>query len=181
MLSAVAAQAQTVRPLYGGSLRLRTLRALAFISVISGLSACYESAAPKGPLVGLLDSIVPSREDVLCGSVDPLLDEPKHHACKVRSDSSRFYYVGISGRILGIVKTLPTDSAGLADLSIIRQNVTRQLGSPTYDGDDGHGNTVVHWASDSVCASLHLARSGTFAQLSFRTPEFSDRCRQRAA
>jgi hypothetical protein len=152
---------------------------LAALLSAATLISCYEAGSRKGPLASTLDSLIPRHEPVHCINIDELLPrQPKHHICLVVGDTSRSYSVGKSGRILDVVKNLPMDAGGSSRLQEIRDGLTRSLGRPDYEGDDGHGNQVHRWATDSTCVSLHEEASRTFAQLSYRTPDFLGPCRK---
>ncbi len=147
---------------------------LAFLIGLAGCTAEQRS----GPLAGLADSLFPPGTQVRCRTVSkPLPRQPAHEVCGLAADPSAFFYVGEGGRILGVVRNLPTDSTSASYLARQRQGLVRHLGEPVYEGDDTHGNTVHYWRSDSLCASLYEVVRPALTQLSYHTPDyFGEQC-----
>jgi hypothetical protein len=87
-----------------------------------------------------------------------------------------FFNVGVGGRILSVVQNLALDSTTDFEVAFRRDSLTKQMGTPVYEGDDTHGNIVHYWHTDTLCASIHEAKQEPRVQVSLNTPDFFGRC-----
>src|SRR5688500_1256537 len=119
----------------------------------------------------MADSLVPREADIRCIAAEPLPGRPRYRQC-VSRDTSRFYNVARSGRILSVVQNFVVDSISGATLDDVRTHVPSSFGPPVFEGSDGHEGWEIRWSSDSVCVALFFPPGRASAQLSFRALDF---------
>ena len=135
------------------------------------LQACFERGPRTGPLAELADSVVATRSHQCVGSDDwRMPGQPAFRTCLIGEDSSSFFYVGRTGRVLSVVRNWPADSTEATSRTL--RVMTERFGAPTYAGDDTHGNMVHQWHMDSLCVSVHEPLREPYVQLDVSLPEF---------
>jgi hypothetical protein len=105
-----------------------------------------------------------------------LPDQPRHKTCGIVGDTTAFFNVGIRGRILSVVQNVARESISEGEIARRRETLIQQLGAPSYEGDDTHGNIVHYWHTDTLCASIYEVERPVWVQVSYNTPDFFGRC-----
>ena len=143
---------------------------------VTASTGCREVTPRRGTLASLADSLIPAGKTGTCVASQPsdLPAKQPHRTCAL-PDSTAALTIAADGRVLNVTISWPSDSTGHVRAQRTSTSLTQLYGPSVAASEDGHGNQVRRWATDSVCVTLVELLTERVFQVSYSTADFTTR------